>query len=188
MELASAEGLEGLTIGRLAADLDMSKSGVLGHFGTKESLQLAVLETAAEVFFREVPQRAVAAAAGMPHLLALCEAWISYLERGVFPGGCFFAAAATEFDDRDGPVREAVARLTSLWQGHDLRRHVRLAVAAGDLPPATDPEQVVFELTGQMLALNFALQLHRDRGAPDRARRATARLLGRPLGAREAAH
>lgn len=177
--VASVEGLEGLTIGRLAADLDMSKSGVLGHFGTKESLQLAVLDAAGEVFTREVPLRARPTPAGMPRLLALCDAWVAHLERGVFPGGCFLTAASLEFDDRGGPVRDAVAELNARWQG-ELRRHVRIAAEAGDLPPDTDPEQVVFELHGQMLALNSALQLHHDRTAPARTRRAMTRLLGRP--------
>ena len=180
VQVASVEGLEGLTIGRLAADLQMSKSGVLGHFGTKESLQLAVLDAAAQVFTAEVPKRARGARSGMPRLLALCAAWVSYLERGVFPGGCFINAAALEFDDRGGPVRDAVAGFNSAWQD-ELGRHVRIAAAAGDLPPETDADQVVFELNGQMLALNVALQLHRDRAAPDRTRRAMSHLLGHPV-------
>ena len=180
VQTASVEGLEGLTIGRLAADLGMSKSGVLGHFGTKESLQLAVLDAAAEVFVREVPQRARGAQAGLPRLLALCSAWVSYLERGVFRGGCFINAAAIEFDDRGGPVRDAVAAFNSRWL-EELGRHVTIATEAADLPPDTDSGQVVYELLGQMLALNLTLQLHRDRTAPDLTRRAMGRLLGHPV-------
>jgi AcrR family transcriptional regulator len=178
--VASVEGLGGLTIGRLAADLGMSKSGVLGHFGSKEALQLAVVDTAAELFSREVPERATPAAPGLPRLLALCEAWVRYLERAVLPGGCFFTAAAGEFDDREGPVRDAVAGMSSLWE-RDLRRQARIAVAAAELPPGSDADQVVFELVGQMLALNHALRLHRDPSAPDRTRRAMARVLGHPV-------
>ncbi|WP_326556090.1 TetR/AcrR family transcriptional regulator [Micromonospora sp. NBC_01796] len=177
--VASVEGLEGLTIGRLATDLGLSKSGLLGHFGSKESLQLAVVDTAAEIFFRETADHAIGAAPGLPRLRAMCEAWISHLEREVFPGGCFFTAAASEYDDRNGPVRDAVAGLVGLWE-RDLRLHVRLAVETGDLPAGTDPDQVVFELVGQMLALNHTLRLHRDRGGFARARRAMARLLGQP--------
>ncbi len=177
---ASVDGLEGLTIGRLAADLGLSKSGVLGHFGTKEVLQLAVLDAAAGIFVREVPQRASGTRPGLPRLLALCSAWVSYLERGVFPGGCFINAAAMEFDDRGGPVRDAVAAFNSAWQ-EELGRHVRIATEASDLPPGTDPDQVVYELLGQMLALNLTLQLYRDRTAPDRTRRAMGRLLGHPV-------
>lgn len=181
LSLASLEGLEGVTIGRLAADLAMSKAGVLGHFRTKETLQLAVVDAAADVFAREVPQRARQAPPGLAHLNAVCEAWVSYLERGVMPGGCFFTAAAAEFDGRGGPVRDAVAGLSSLWQ-RDLRIDVRKAVAAGELPPATDADQVVFEMSGIMIGLNHFMQLHRDPTAPDRARRALNRLLLRPTG------
>ncbi|WP_338783093.1 TetR/AcrR family transcriptional regulator [Streptomyces sp. DG1A-41] len=175
--IASVEGLEGLTIGRLATELGMSKAGVLGHFGTKESLQLAVVDAAAELFAREVPQRVGEAPPGLPRLRALCEAWVSYLERDVLPGGCFFTAASAEFDGRSGPVRDAVAGMNAVWQ-RDLRVQVRTAVAAGDLPPDTDADQLVYELAGIMLALNHFLQLQHDHSAPDRARRALHRLLG----------
>jgi AcrR family transcriptional regulator len=181
LAIASVEGLEGLTIGRLATEAGMSKSGVLGQFGNKENLQLAVVDTAATVFAREVTWPVTRSTPpGMPRLLALCAAWVSYLERGVFPGGCFFTAVASEFDDRGGPVRDAVAALSDMWQ-HALRRHVVRANEDGDLPANTDVDQVVFELTGQMLALNHALRLSRDRTAADRTRRAMSRLLGTPL-------
>jgi len=178
--IASVEGLEGLTIGRLADELTMSKSGVLGQFGSKQGLQLAVVDAAAAQFAEEVPDRTRDAAPGLPRLLALCEAWVSYVEREVFPGGCFFAAASGEFDDRTGPVRGAITGLITVWQ-RDLRQNVRIAIAAGDLPADTDADQIVFELTGQMLALNHAFRLHRDRSAPDRTRLAMGRLLGHPL-------
>ncbi|MEU6232369.1 TetR/AcrR family transcriptional regulator [Kitasatospora sp. NPDC047058] len=182
LDLASVEGLEGLTIGRLATELSMSKSGVLGHFGTKESLQLAVVDEGVELFAREVVRRAAAAdaAPGLPRLLVECEAWISYLERDLLPGGCFFTTVTAEFDDREsGPVRSAVAVKNAVWQ-RELRRQTELAIAAGQLPAEPDAEQVVFELTGQVLALNHARRLYRDRTAGDRARRAVRRLLGLP--------
>jgi hypothetical protein len=135
-----------------------------------------VVATAAEVFSREVPQRSRGVSSGLPRLRALCESWISYLERGVLPGGCFFTAAATEFDGRDGPVRDAVAGLYSRWL-RDLRGHVRRAVHHGDLPPDTDPDQLVFEIVGIMLALNHVAQLQADPSAAGRARRAVDRLL-----------
>ncbi|MFJ6074791.1 TetR/AcrR family transcriptional regulator [Streptomyces sp. NPDC093065] len=177
LALASVDGLEGLTIGRLATELGMSKAGVLGHFGTKEGLQLAVVDAAAEMFSREVPQRARGASPGLARLSALCEAWISYLERALLPGGCFFTAVAAEFDGRGGPVRDAIAGLDSLWR-RDLGIHIRSAVAVGDLPADTDPDQLVYELFGIMLALNHSLQLHRDDRAPGRARRAVRQRLG----------
>lgn len=175
--LASVEGLEGLTIGRLAVDLAMSKSGVLGIFGSKEALQVAVVEAATQTFGAEVVERTAGTKAGLAKLRALAEAYVSHLERGVFPGGCFFAAAAAEFDDREGPVRDAVAWIWSVFE-RELRTHVRLAMSAGELPADTDADQVVFELEGLMLALNTAMRLTRDPVAPQRARRAMARLLG----------
>jgi len=175
--LASEEGLEGVTIGRLAGEVGISKAGLLGHFGTKQALQLAVVDAAAELFAREVPGRVRGVGSGLRWLRAACEAWVSYLERGVLPGGCFFTAAAAEFDGREGPVRDALAGLDSLWQ-RDVRTQVRRAVRAGELSADTDPDQLVYELVGIMLALNHFLQLRRDPEVPARARRAVARLLG----------
>ncbi len=176
LEIASAEGLEGLTIGRLADELGMSKAGLLGHFGTKEGLQLAVVDQAAAVFSREVPERVKQAPSGLPHLRAVCEAWVSYLERNVLPGGCFFTAATAEFDGRRGPVRDALAGMNALWR-RDLRIHIRRAVSFGELAPDTDVDQLIYEVVAIMLALNHFLQLERDHAAPARARRALERLL-----------
>ncbi|MBM7863583.1 TetR/AcrR family transcriptional regulator [Lentzea nigeriaca] len=175
LAIASAEGLEGLTIGRLADELGMSKAGLLGHFGTKEGLQLAVVDEAAAVFAREVPQRVKQLPSGLPRLKAVCEAWVSYLEREVLPGGCFFTAATTEFDGRSGRVRDALAGMNALWR-RDLRIHTRRAISDGDLPADTDVEQLVYEIIGIMLALNHFLQLEHDSAAPARARKALDRL------------
>jgi AcrR family transcriptional regulator len=178
VDVASREGLEGLTIGRLAEDLGMSKSGLLGHFGSKETLQLVVLDRAAEIFWREVWEPVADRPAGLARVRAVCASWVDYLERGVFPGGCFFTAAAAEFDDRPGAIRDAVASYAQRWQ-RELSWQLRRAVDAGEVPPDTDAEQVVFELTGVMMILNQALQLYGDRTAPDRARRAITGLLDR---------
>ncbi|HEX8865282.1 MAG TPA: TetR/AcrR family transcriptional regulator [Lentzea sp.] len=177
LAIASAEGLEGLTIGRLADEMGMSKAGLLGHFGTKEGLQLAVVDEAAAVFSREVPERVKQAPSGLPHLKAVCEAWVSYLEREVLPGGCFFTAATTEFDGRDGRVRDALAGMNALWR-RDLRIHIRRAMSFGELPDDTDVDQLIYEIVGIMLALNHFLQLEHDAAAPARARKAISRLLG----------
>lgn len=176
--IASVEGLEGLTIGRLATDLGMSKAGVLGHFGTKQTLQLATLDEAAAVFSRLVWEPARDAQPGLPRLRAICEAWITYLEtaRDTFPGGCLFTTASIEFDARDGLVRDAVARLFRLWRRR-LAGEVRVAVAAGDLPGDTDPEQVAYEMGGLYMALNQEIQLFAAPEAPERTRRALDRLL-----------
>jgi AcrR family transcriptional regulator len=169
VDVASVEGLEGLTIGRLAGDLDMSKAGVIGHFGTKEKLQLAALERAVEIFRREVWEPAAGTDPGLARLRAIADAWISYLERGVFPGGCFLTAASTEWDGREGPVRDSVRSTLALWLG----------VLAADAARAglDDPGQVAFEMNAVAMGLNQALQLDLDPQAPERARRAMTRLL-----------
>ncbi|MDX8149333.1 DNA-binding transcriptional regulator, AcrR family [Lentzea waywayandensis] len=176
LAIASAEGLEGLTIGRLATELGMSKAGLLGHFGTKEALQLAVVDQAAEVFLREVPRKVKQMPSGLPRLIDVCEAWVSYLEREVLPGGCFFTAATAEFDGRSGRVRDALAGMNALWR-RDLRIHIRRAVSDGDLKLDTDVDQLIYEILGVMLALNHFLQLEHDSAAPRRARQALKRLL-----------
>jgi AcrR family transcriptional regulator len=176
VQLASVEGLEGLTFGRLAADLNMSKAGVVGHFGSKERLQLAALEAALEVFRREVWDKTAAAEPGLLRLLAICDAWISYLERGVFPGGCFLTAAACEFDGREGPVRDALVAALSGWR-ELLEWHARTAVEAGDLPPGTDPAWIAFQLGAIAAGANQALQLFGDGDAPRHARHAMRAVL-----------
>jgi AcrR family transcriptional regulator len=176
VDVASKEGLEGLTIGRLAGDLDMSKAGLIGHFGSKERLQLAALEAAIETFRREVWEPAEDREPGLARLRALCAAWVTYVERPVFPGGCFFAAAATEFDDRGGPVREELTSEARRWR-RVLEREIRTAMDAGDLAPDTDPAPLAMDQNGVILVLNNDLMLLRDREAPARARRAIRRLL-----------
>jgi AcrR family transcriptional regulator len=177
--LASVEGLEGLTIGRLAGDLQMSKGGVLGHFGTKEELQLAAFDAALEVYRREVWMPAKDAAPGHARLLAIADAWLSYLRRDVFPGGCFLTAAACEFDDRPGRVRDAVIAAHRLWIGV-LAAEVRTAIVNGELPRATDPEDVAFGLNAIAMGVNQARRLGVDSGAPERGWRAMRALLGAP--------
>jgi AcrR family transcriptional regulator len=178
VDLASVEGLEGLTIGRLAADMQMSKAGVIGHFGTKEALQLEALRAANRVFRREVWDPNQHRKPGLPRLLAVCDAWIGYLERGVFPGGCFVTAASCEFDGRPGQVREAVRDSVLTWR-RVLEDDVRAARAAGELPPRTDPALVAFQIAAIALATNQAIQLLRDERAPAQARAALRSLLGR---------
>ncbi|GHE13784.1 TetR/AcrR family transcriptional regulator [Streptomyces alanosinicus] len=179
--IASADGLEGLTLGRLATDLDMSKAGVLGHFGTKEVLQLATLEGAAAAFSRLVWEPVAHKEPGLPRLRAVFETWISYLatERDTFPGGCLITTASVEFDSRPGAVRDAVARLLHTWRRR-LAGEVGAAVRAGDLPPDTDPEQVAYEIVGMYMALNQELQLFAAPSAVARTRRAIDRLLRSP--------
>jgi AcrR family transcriptional regulator len=172
VNFASVEGLDGLTIGRLAAALGMSKSGLFAHFGSKEELQLATIQAASEIYVREVIAPAREAERGLPRLQALMDHWLDYLRREVFKGGCFFDAARTEYDSRQpGPVRDAIAADFRSWKELVANR-VRAAQAAGHLDPDADPEQVAFELDALGGAANVRFQLDRDEIAFERARRA----------------
>jgi AcrR family transcriptional regulator len=171
VDLASLEGLEGLTIGRLAEELGMSKSGLFAHFGSKEELQLATLEAAGERFLDEVLRPALKQPRGYPRLVAICDAWIDYIGRDVFPGGCFFAAASFEFDGRPGLVRDAIAANMHDWIGA-LEKAITIAKEEGHLRDDVDPAQLAFELNSLFFGANFDCQLRGERKALDRARRA----------------
>lgn len=178
MDIASAEGLEGLTIGRLARALRMSKSGLFAHFGSKTGLQVATVEEAAALFIEEVVSPALAAPPGIRRLWALCDCWLSYVERRVFRGGCFFAAAGAEFDSRPGPVRDLIADKSRQWLAA-LAEAVRRAQEAGGLDPNIDPEQLAFEVNGYNLSANWMRELLGQERAFARARTALhARLRG----------
>jgi AcrR family transcriptional regulator len=171
VDLASLEGLEGLTIGRLADELEMSKSGLFAHFGSKEELQLATIEAASQRYIHEIFAPALARPRGYPRLLAICQSWLSYLRRAVFPGGCFFAAASFEFDGRPGAVRDAVRKLMNDWIGA-LEKAIRMAQEEGHLAKRTEPAQLAFELNSLFFGANFAYYLRNDTKAIDRAERA----------------
>jgi AcrR family transcriptional regulator len=176
VELASVVGLEGVTIGRLADELEMSKSGLIGRFGSKEQLQLAALELASETFRRTVYEPAAEEPAGLRRLSAICDAWIAYLGDPPFPGGCFLTTASVEFDARPGPVRDAVKRVMKQWVGV-LEREARAAIEQGELPRDADPKDIAFTINAIGVGANCDFQLHRDRRAPKRARRAMAAVL-----------
>lgn len=178
VDIASVEGLEGLTIGRLASEHSMSKSGLFAHFGSKEDLQLATIEAARAVFKREVILPALEAEHGMPRLWKLCDVWLNYVQGGVFRGGCFFAAAAAEFDSRPGPVRDRIAEIMKEWL-NILRRNLVEAQEAGQMDGDVDPTQLAFEFNALELGANWAYQLHGDRQAFARARRAILERLRR---------
>lgn len=171
VDIASLEGLEGLTIGRLADELAMSKSGLFAHFGSKEELQLATITSAGERFIDEVFRPALKTERGYPRLMAICRGWLSYIKRNVFPGGCFFAAASFEFDGRPGIVRDAIAKAMADWIGA-IEKAVALAQEEGDLDPEVDPKQIAFELNSLFFGANFACQLLGDKHALERASRA----------------
>ena len=170
MDIASVDGLEGLSIGRLASDLDVSKSGVITHFGSKEELQLATVRAAIEVFTEHVVRPALAEPAGLRRLWRLCELWLDY-ERGIFPGGCFFANVAAEFDARPGRVRDAIAQ-----SQRDFRtlfeRIIAGAVEVGELPADVDAPQLTFELKALGASANGEFLLYDEPAAYERARAA----------------
>ena len=168
-ELATVEGLEGLSIGRLAEHVGMSKSGLYAHFGSKEELQIATVDTAREIWDREVTERAATAAEGLTRLRATCEAFLSYLVRGVFPGGCFFVSAAVELDAKEGRVPDHLRDVYSELID-DLVTQALKAVELGELAPTTDVGQLVFELDSLMLGANVAFAFFKDGQAPERAR------------------
>jgi AcrR family transcriptional regulator len=174
--LASVVGLEGLTIGVLADQLEMSKSGLVGRFGSKEQLQLAALELAADIFRDAVYEPAAAHSSGLPRLNAICDAWIAYLADPPFPGGCFLTTASVEFDARPGPVNAAVQNVMNAWM-RALEREAAVAIDNGELSQATDPKDVAFTINALAVGANCDYQLHRDRGALERARRAMALVL-----------
>jgi len=171
VDLASVEGLEGLAIGPLASALEMSKSGLFAHFGSKEELQLATIEAARERFINEVFLPSLELERGLTRLTALCDSWISYAERKVFRGGCFFIAASAEFDSKPGPVRNRIAAIMTEWLGA-LERAVAMAQQRGELDRDLEPSQIAFELNAMFMAANWAFQLHRDKSAFARARSA----------------
>lgn len=166
-DLASEEGLEALSIGRLAAELELSKSGLFAHFGSKEDLQLAVVRAARETFVAQVVAPALTVAAGVERLAALCENWLSYSERRVFPGGCFFAQANAEFDARPGPIRDELGAALDDWL-----RLLRKTAAQAPGVVGDGAEQLAFELYALLEAANSLALLRDDARAYARAREA----------------
>jgi len=169
LDLASVEGLEGLTIGRLAGELEMSKSGLFAHFGSKQELQLATIGAAAERF-RAVIAPAFEEAAGAPRLRALCETYLDHLEQGDYSGGCFWAATAAEYDDKPGAVHDAIAAALDAWLA-ELERQARIAGAA-------EPARFAFELYAVVTAANSRYRLNGDPAVFGYARAGIERLLG----------
>jgi len=175
--LATVDGLEGLSIGNLAAATGMSKSGLYAHFGSKQELQLATVQEAERIFAEEVAQPALAAPPGLAQLVAVCEAFFDYLRRRVFPGGCFFAAAALEMGTRPGPVKQRVADFQSGF-GALVRGFAVTAIEQDELPAREDPDRLAFELYGIMLAADTSFVLHDDPAVLNQARQIIRQRLG----------
>jgi AcrR family transcriptional regulator len=177
VERASVEGLEGLTIGGLAAETEMRKSSVFSLFGSKEELQRATLQAAIEQFREEVWSPVADEEPGLPRLLAICDSWLDYHRREVMPGGCFLTTATIEYDARPGPMRNSVADTMKRWLDV-LEREAAVALEAGDLPAGTDPADVAFQLNALAAAASYGFQLWRDPEVFARARRSMRAVLG----------
>ncbi len=171
VQIASRQGMEGLTIGSLAADLGAHKSSVHALFGSKEELQLATLAAARSILIEYVITPALPSRAGLPRLLAIGDAWFDYLAAEVFAGGCFLCAASAEMDGRPGPLRDAVEAVMREWVAV-LRANLETAVAAGELGADVDPAATAFRLNALGMAANWQLQLMRDPSGVDYARAA----------------
>src|SRR3954468_17773252 len=175
--LATVDGLEGLSIGNLAAATGISKSGLYAHFGSKQELQLATVDEAERILDAEVIQPALAARAGLAQLAALCEAFFSYVERRVFPGGCFFAATALEMGTRPGPVKERLAAIQSDFTAL-LRSFAATAIDQHELPEHEAPDRLAFELHAILLGADTKFVLNDDPAVLDLARQVVRHRLG----------
>ena len=178
LKISSKLGLEGLTIGSLADATGMSKSGLFAHFGSREDLQLAVLEHAAQRYGETVFVPVLKIERGLPRLRALFERWLDWALESGLPGGCIMISAAAEYDDRPGPIRDAV--IANQHRGNAItQKAVRLAIEEGHLGTDTDPEQISFEMLGIVLASHNHRRLLGDREARKRALTAFDQLISR---------
>ena len=170
-QLATVEGIAGLSISRLAQAVGMSKSGLIAHFGSKQELQLATIETASAIFTEEVVEPALAGRTGLERLQALAERFLAHVETRVFPGGCFFASVAAEMDTHPGPVRDRAVHLTEEWARH-LETAVRDAQDEGAIDAAEDAHELAFELDAYLLLANAQFVISQEPTPIHQARRA----------------
>ncbi len=170
-QLATVEGISGLSIGRLAETVGMSKSGLFAHFGSKEELQVATIEMARDVFTEEVVDPALAAPMGLKRLRGLAENFLRYVEGGLYPGGCFFASVAAEMAMRPGPVRDGAVQVLDEFSNH-LEKAVRDAQAEGAIDPSEDAGQLAFELGSYLSLANAQFAISQNPAEIDHARRA----------------
>jgi AcrR family transcriptional regulator len=178
IQVASVEGLDGVSIGRLADELGVSKSGVFAHFGSKEDLQLAAVRAASETFATEVVLPALGGPPGLGRVERLCLDWLDYSRRRVFPGGCFFCQVSAEYDARPGRVRDLIATAYRAWI-RQLERAIEQARELGEMSDDVEAAQLAFELDALVRAANNRGMLEADESAYDLARTAVrARLVG----------
>ena len=176
LALASHMGLEGLSIGALAEVTQMSKSGVFAHFGSREELQISVIREYHAKFEEEVFFPAIDEARGLPRLRALFDRWVRRVSVEL-DSGCIYISGAVEFDDRPGPVRDALVMMVQAWHAA-LGRAIRIAIDEGHLRDDTDPQQMLFEIHGLILALHHDARFLRSVGAIERARAGFERTVG----------
>ncbi|HEY9638982.1 MAG TPA: TetR/AcrR family transcriptional regulator [Coleofasciculaceae cyanobacterium] len=160
-KLATLKGLNGLSLADLSAEVGMSKSGLYAHFKDKEDLELAMIETAAAIFDREVLQPTMDSRGGTERLRVVADSYLSHLERRVFPGGCFFAAVAAELNTRPGRARDLVFQIIDGWLAL-LRQCIVEAQELGEVDSKTDVDQAVFEIEAMLLAANFFFVMTND--------------------------
>jgi AcrR family transcriptional regulator len=184
--LATQVGLEGLTIGRLATELHLSKSGLFAHFRSKEALQIQVLDAAAERFVDGVVKPAVREPRGEPRVRALFDRWLAWTKSNSGPGGCLFVAAAAELDDRPGPVRDRLVALQKGWL-EMIAIVFRTGVTEGVFRTDLDPEEFAHDLYAVMLGFHHAKRLLKDPRAEARAQAAFGRLLSAARAAKSGA-
>ena len=177
VSLATLEGLDGLSIGNLADALDMSKSGVYAHFGSKQELQLATLDEARRIFQAEVIEPALAARPGVAQLGALCDAYFDHVLRRTLPGGCFWCGVVVEMATRPGPVKDDIASFQTEFTAL-IRQLIVRAQEQGELPSDEDPDALTFELNSMLFAANAIFVLRDDPGALEMARHVVRRRLG----------
>jgi AcrR family transcriptional regulator len=174
--LASTHGIERLSIGDLATEVGMSKSGLYAHFGSKEELQLATIDAAEEIFNRVVVGPADNAPPGLPAVIALADAFIDHLRDRIFPGGCFFACASAEVHAQPGPVKDRIAEFDGRWRGR-LERELEAAKAAGDLAADDATDEVLFDVDALLYYAHGAFSFRGDPAVLEAARRAVRRRL-----------
>ncbi len=175
LAIASRDGLEGLTIGLLAERMGMSKSGVFAHFGSREDLQIAVLQLYHHQFEQEVFFPSMREPRGLPRLQSLFRRWVERVSREI-ASGCIYISGAVEYDDRPGPIRDQLAGMVRTWQ-QSLLRAARQAIEQAHLRPETDADQLVFEMYGLVLALHHDARFLKSPGSAARAQAGFARLI-----------
>jgi AcrR family transcriptional regulator len=179
--LATTHGLEGLSIGELAQHIGMSKSGLYAHFKSKEELELATIDAAAEIFENDVIRRVPEALRGTARVTALSEAFLQHLARRVYPGGCFFATVAAQLAPRPGRARDRVSRLQQEWVAQFIAA-LGEACVDGEIEPASDLDQLAFEIAAMLFRANFAWILSQDERVLDQARVGIRGVLSRVAG------